>query len=97
MLDRAGSIEGFFADGSDSFDDDVGPALDSFSSRALALDLRSAYGTRRPARCGVGYFFYLTINFLDRSLQNIYILLGSYRFRKLYRNLSSSGCLHLAC
>ena len=55
MLDRAGSIEAFFAEG-DSGGEDVGPALDSFSSRALALDLTAAYGkrTRHP---GVAYFF----------------------------------------
>ena len=35
---------------------DVGPALDSFSSRALALDVTAAYG-RRPRRAGVSYFF----------------------------------------
>jgi uncharacterized protein (TIGR02757 family) len=34
----------------------VGPALDSFSTRALALDMRQAYG-RVPKRAGVCYFF----------------------------------------
>ena len=33
-----------------------GPAIDSFSTRAMALDLRAAYG-RVPTRPGVGYFF----------------------------------------
>ena len=56
MLDRSGSIEAFFADGFDEASDDIGPALDSFSTRALALDLRTAYG-RLPARPGVCYFF----------------------------------------
>ena len=56
MLDRSGSIEGFFADGLSAEDQDVGPALDSFSTRALALDIRRAYG-RRPRRPGVCYFF----------------------------------------
>jgi uncharacterized protein (TIGR02757 family) len=56
MLDRAGSIEGFFVEGDDPSAPDVGPALDSFSARALALDLQSAYG-RVPARPGVCYFF----------------------------------------
>ena len=37
-------------------DDDVGPALDSFASRALRLDVRRAYG-RVPRRAGVCYFF----------------------------------------
>jgi uncharacterized protein (TIGR02757 family) len=55
MLDRSGSIEGFFVEG-DPGGDDVGGALDSFSRRALALDLRAAYG-RVPVRPGVCYFF----------------------------------------
>jgi uncharacterized protein (TIGR02757 family) len=56
MCDEAGSIEGFFAKGHDPAAADVGPALDSFSTRALALDLRRAYG-RTPQRPGVAYFF----------------------------------------
>ena len=56
MLERAGSIEAFFAAGFARSDDDIGPALDSFSTRALALDLRRAYG-RVPRRPGVCYFF----------------------------------------
>jgi uncharacterized protein (TIGR02757 family) len=56
MLDRAGSIEGFFAEGDDPSAADIGPALDSFSRRALALDLRHAYGCV-PQRPGVCYFF----------------------------------------
>ena len=36
--------------------EDVGAALDSFSTRALALDIRQAYG-RVPKRPGVCYFF----------------------------------------
>jgi uncharacterized protein (TIGR02757 family) len=56
MLDGHGSIERFFAAGDDPSAVDVGPALDSFSRRALALDLRAAYG-RVPKRAGVCYFF----------------------------------------
>jgi uncharacterized protein (TIGR02757 family) len=56
MLDRAGSIEGFFIEGWDSGAGDIGDALDRFSTRALALDLRGAYG-RVPRRAGVCYFF----------------------------------------
>ena len=56
MLDRAGSVEGFFVEGLDAGAGDIGPALDSFSTRALALDLRAAYG-RVPKRAGVCYFF----------------------------------------
>jgi uncharacterized protein (TIGR02757 family) len=56
MLERSGSVEGFFVEGHAEEAGDVGPALDSFSRRALALDLRRAYG-RRPRRPGVCYFF----------------------------------------
>ena len=60
MIDRAGSIEGFFAEGHDASAVDVAPALDSFSTRALALDLDAAYGRqqrRARQRLGVCYFF----------------------------------------
>jgi uncharacterized protein (TIGR02757 family) len=56
MFDRAGSIEGFFVAGYNASAEDVGPALDSLSSRALSLDIRSAYG-RVPRAPGVCYFF----------------------------------------
>jgi uncharacterized protein (TIGR02757 family) len=57
MIERSGSIEGFFLEDYDPAAIDVGDALDSFSRRALALDLRAAYGRRIPARAGVCYFF----------------------------------------
>ena len=56
MLEQKGSVEGFFLEGLSDDHEDVGAALDSFSTRALALDLRRAYG-RVPARAGVCYFF----------------------------------------
>jgi uncharacterized protein (TIGR02757 family) len=56
MLEESGSIERFFAAGMDAADTDVGPALDRFSQRALALDVRRVYG-RLPKRPGVCYFF----------------------------------------
>ena len=56
MLEQRGSVEAFFAEGYSLDHADVGPALDSFSTRALALDLRRAYG-RVPKRAGVCYFF----------------------------------------
>ena len=56
MIDRSGSIEGFFAEGDDREAPDVSAALESFSTRALAIDLRPVYGSRRP-RPGVAYFF----------------------------------------
>ena len=56
MMQQAGSIEQFFVAGDEPAQPDVSAALDSFSRRAMALDLRQAYG-RVPARPGVGYFF----------------------------------------
>lgn len=55
MLERSGTLESFFLEG-DTGGDDVREALDSFSRRAMALDLRAAYG-RVPTRPGVAYFF----------------------------------------
>ena len=64
MLDRTGSIEAFFAEGLGAEHEDVGPALDSFSTRALSLDMTRAYGRGPLApsgvegkRAGVCYFF----------------------------------------
>lgn len=55
MLDE-GSIEDYFLEGFDSGDEDVSAALDSFSNRARAIDLRPAYGRPTP-RPGAHYFF----------------------------------------
>ena len=44
MLEEAGSIEQFFAAGLDPDAEDIGEALDRFSSRALAFDVRPVYG-----------------------------------------------------
>jgi uncharacterized protein (TIGR02757 family) len=55
MLTR-GSIEAFFLQGYDPGAADISGALESFSSRALAVDLRLAYGSRKPSP-GVAYFF----------------------------------------
>lgn len=53
-----GTVEAFFADGLTPDDADVGPALASFSARALALDHRGLYrGRRLPRDAGVRYFF----------------------------------------
>jgi uncharacterized protein (TIGR02757 family) len=56
MFERSGSIEGFFLDGYDEAAPDLAGALDSFSARAMALNLKAAYG-KVPKRPGVGYFF----------------------------------------
>jgi uncharacterized protein (TIGR02757 family) len=56
MLEGAGSIEAFFVDGDDPAAADVGAALESFTTRALAADLGPAYG-QVPSRPGVAYFF----------------------------------------
>src|SRR5206468_8252902 len=44
MMDRSGSIEGFFAEAHNPAALDVATALDSFSMRALALELKTADG-----------------------------------------------------
>jgi uncharacterized protein (TIGR02757 family) len=56
MVERSGSLERFFVEDLDPAGADVSDAIDSFSTRALGLDLRRAYG-RLPARAGVCYFF----------------------------------------
>jgi uncharacterized protein (TIGR02757 family) len=56
MLERSGSIESFLLEGDDPASPDLSAALDSFSTRALALDIKRAYG-RVPRRPGVCYFF----------------------------------------
>jgi len=53
-----GTVEAFFAEGLSPADEDVGPALASFSARALALDHGGLYrGRRLPKDAGVRYFF----------------------------------------
>jgi uncharacterized protein (TIGR02757 family) len=56
MIDRSGSLEGFFIEDYSASAEDIETALDSFSRRATALDLKGAYG-RIPRRPGVCYFF----------------------------------------
>lgn len=57
MLAAHGTIERFFAAGEDlSGAEHVEAGLESFSRRAMALDLSAIYGRRRP-RPGVAYFF----------------------------------------
>jgi uncharacterized protein (TIGR02757 family) len=58
ILDRSGSIEAFFLEGDEPSASDVTAALDSLSTRALAMDLTAAYGLKHVARGkGVSYFF----------------------------------------
>jgi uncharacterized protein (TIGR02757 family) len=56
MISRRGSIEGFFIEGLTADAVDVGAALQSFSTRALALDVSAIYGKKLP-KPGVAYFF----------------------------------------
>lgn len=57
MLRDHGSLEGFFAEGGrHAGDATVEASLESFSRRAMALDLSAIYGRTRPVP-GVGYFF----------------------------------------
>jgi uncharacterized protein (TIGR02757 family) len=57
LLDRHGSLERAFAAGRDAASADLGPAIESFSAEARAIDLRAAYGPRVPDTPGVCYFF----------------------------------------
>jgi uncharacterized protein (TIGR02757 family) len=58
MRESCGSVETFFASGLSPGDPDVGPALASFSARALALDHGGLYrGRLLPRDAGVRYFF----------------------------------------
>jgi uncharacterized protein (TIGR02757 family) len=53
-------VESFFLEGYDPGADDIEDALDSFSTRAMSLDLKSAYRASTgstPGRLGVCYFF----------------------------------------
>ncbi len=58
ILEQAGSVESFFARGDTADSPDIGPALHSFSTRALSLDHGGLYGRGRlPAGAGVRFFF----------------------------------------
>ena len=56
MIAEVGSIERFFLDGHAASASDVGPALNRFGARALAIDLDAIYGAR-DGRRWVTYFF----------------------------------------
>jgi uncharacterized protein (TIGR02757 family) len=56
MLERAGSIEAFFLEGDNPGSPDIAPGLESFSRRAVSVDVAGVYG-RVPKRPGVCYFF----------------------------------------
>jgi uncharacterized protein (TIGR02757 family) len=53
---QSGSIERFFVEGMDPDAADLSDAIESFSARALAIDVREAYGDRK-CHPGVAYFF----------------------------------------
>ena len=56
MFARSGSIERFFVDGLSAGAVDVGEGVQSFSTRALAIDQKPIYRRAKP-RPGVAYFF----------------------------------------
>ncbi|MCX6551966.1 MAG: TIGR02757 family protein, partial [Acidobacteria bacterium] len=56
MLRQSGSLEAFFLAGDDPAAPDISPGLESFCTRARAMDVRRAYG-RLPARPAVHGFF----------------------------------------
>jgi uncharacterized protein (TIGR02757 family) len=56
MIEHNGSIERFFVEGLPEDAVDVEAGLQSFSTRALALDMRPVYGRAKP-KPGVAYFF----------------------------------------
>ena len=58
MVERHGSVEGFFVDGYVAGEAHVGAALESFTHRALELDTGGLYGRGRlPDAAGVRFFF----------------------------------------
>jgi hypothetical protein len=58
MVQRSGSVAGFFAEGVVPGAPHIGPALVSFTERALALDHGGLYGRGPlPADAGVRFFF----------------------------------------
>ena len=61
MLEQSGTIEEYFLHGLHPADPDVGPAIESFSRRARAIDLQPAYGRRATGPAagspGVHFFF----------------------------------------
>ncbi len=58
MLEREGSVGGFFRLGCDAGAADIGAPLASFTERALALDCSPVYRSGRlPPKAGVRYFF----------------------------------------
>ncbi len=56
MVAESGSLEAFFAEGLPADALDISAGLQSFSTRALAMDLTSIYGRTKP-KPGVAYFF----------------------------------------
>lgn len=56
MIQKSGSLEGFFLEGLPADAVDVGEGLQSFSTRALALNQNAVYGRSKP-KPGVAYFF----------------------------------------
>jgi uncharacterized protein (TIGR02757 family) len=57
LVEEYGTIEAAVAASADPSAVHLGPALDAFSTRARAIDLRPAYGRRVPPNPGAYYFF----------------------------------------
>jgi len=57
LVEGQGSLERAFVSGVDASAPDFGEAIEQFSARARAVDLRPAYGRRVPSSPGVYYFF----------------------------------------
>jgi uncharacterized protein (TIGR02757 family) len=58
VLESHGSVEAFFVEGTDPSAPDVGPALESFTARVLALDHGGLYAGRSlPRTARVRFFF----------------------------------------
>lgn len=58
MIEKSGSIGGFFLEGYDPGEKNVKGALASFSARVLALDSAPVFGTKKlPSGAGVRFFF----------------------------------------
>jgi uncharacterized protein (TIGR02757 family) len=74
MLERAGSVEAFFARGLPPGEGHLGPALASFAERTLALDHGGLYGRGPlPEKAGVRFFFPSPVDGSPCKRLNLYL------------------------